>query len=277
MRKGAILGKGYIFSEQASVVVIGDVYLDIEVDTSQQKIDIYQNGSAIELAKIFVELGIEPKVMTVLGNDELGSQFLMLMQQMDIDTSNIIRMANKRTCRRIYADQRLQYEEGLSPEEMQKAFASQAWAVFNCEYLVVDPRYQSMVYQCINPKDEDQIPRLCTYGYLRKEQDLSNLIGQGSVIVLGTSDSALLEQCINVGLDFIKNDQQLLVMTDGVHRLIYFHNGKMHDFPLLPGQVFSCKPGIPRLLAGLVYGLSNHYPVRQAVRIGVGAASSSNE
>ena len=29
----------------------------------------------MELAKIFVELGIEPKVMTVLGNDDLGDQY----------------------------------------------------------------------------------------------------------------------------------------------------------------------------------------------------------
>ena len=126
MKKGAILGKGYVFSEQANVVIMGDVYLSIEVDTSQQKIDIYYNGSAIELAKIFVELGLEPKVMTVLGNDDLGSQVLMRMQQMDIDTSNIIRLPNRRTCRRIYTDEHLRYEEGLLPEEVQKAFASQA-------------------------------------------------------------------------------------------------------------------------------------------------------
>jgi len=277
MKKGAILGKGYVFSEQANVVIMGSTYLSIEVDTSQHRIDIYQNGTAIELAQIFVELGIEPKVMTVLGNDDLGSQILMRMQQMDVDTSNIIRLSNRRTCRRIYADKHLRYEEGLSSEEVQKAFASQAWAVFNCEYLVVDPCYQSMIYQFINQKDEDQVPRLCTYGHPEKEQDIFDLTGHCSVIALGISDSILLDQCITGGLNFMKNDQQLLVVTDGLNRLIYINNGEIHDFPLLPGQAFACKPGIPRLLAGLVYGLSNHYPVRQAVRIGVGAASSSNE
>jgi len=276
MKKGAILGKGYIFSEQASVVIMGSIYLSIEVDTFKQTIDIYQKGSAMELAKIFVELGIEPKVMTVLGNDDLGDQIIMRMQQMDIDTSNIIRLADKRTCRRIYADADLKYEEGLYQEEVQKAFASLAWAALNCEYLVLDPCYQSLVYQLINHKDEDLVPRLCTYGCPDNTQDMLELMGHCTVVALGFSDADLLDQCIDEGLTFVKLDQQLLVATDGINRLIYITDGKVHDFPLLPGQAFDCKGGIPRLLAGLVYGLSNHYPVRQAVRIGVGAASSSN-
>jgi pseudouridine kinase len=273
MKKGAILGKGYVLSKQTSVAVVGDIYLHIEVDETQGKIDVIHSGSAYELSTMFAHLGIQPKVITVLGNDDLGNQILTQMQQLSIDTGNIVRLTNRRTCRRIYANEQLIYEEALQPSEMQQAI-SLAWAAFNCEYLVVDPHHQSIINHLICNKDEEQVPFLCTYGYPADESDISEIVSHFSIAAFGVHHPSALDRCINRCLDAVKNDRHLLVITDGSHRLVYINNAEIFDFPLLPGQAFACGTGIPRLLAGVIYGLSNRYPARQAVRIGVGAASS---
>ena len=274
MKKGAVLGKGYVFSEQASVAVIGDVYLRIEVDETKPRIEICHSGTALDLSTIFAGLGIRPKVMTILGNDDLGTEILRRMQQLNIDTSSIVRLTDRRTCRRICAQEGLIYEEAISEADVQKAFESRAWAALNCEYLVVDPHYQKMIYQLFNNKDEDSIPQLCTYGYLADDQDISEATGDYSIVVLGIQEPSAWDRCINRCSQVVKDDQ-LLVLSDGSNRLVFIKDAQVYDFPLLPGQAFACRVGIPRLLAGLVYGLSNRYPTRQAVRIGVGAASSN--
>jgi pseudouridine kinase len=275
MKKGAILGKGYVFSKQASVAVVGDIYLHIKVDQAQQKIDVYHNGSAYEMSIIFAGLGIRPKVITVLGSDDLGNEILMRMQQLSIDTENIVRLKDQRTCRRIYANEQLIYEEPLQPSEVEKAFTSRAWAALHCDYLVVAPHHQNMINHLINNIDEEHVPLLCTYQLLVDDSDISEAINSYSIAALGVHEASALDKCITRCLDLVKDDQHLLVITDGCHRLVYINNNEIYDFPLLPGQVFACPQGIPHLLAGVIYGLSNHYPTRQAVRIGVGVASSN--
>lgn len=272
MKKGVILGKGYVFNEQATIVVMGDLYLRIEVDEAQQKIDICQSGSAFDLAVVFARFGVHPKVMTVLGSDDLGTELLMRMQKMDIDTNNILRLPNVRTRRCIYNSQGLIYEEGFQNPEIQRAFEAREWISFNCEYLVVDSRYQEMIYQRVINREEEKSPLLCTYGCPDKVQDIPVFMQRYSIVTLGV-DLSMMDACIAKCLELIGEDQQLFVLTDGNNRLVYINNDGINDFPLLPGQVFDYHSRLPRLLAGLVYGLANHYPIRQAVRIGVGAAS----
>ncbi|MBP8820095.1 MAG: hypothetical protein KBG91_06685, partial [Syntrophomonadaceae bacterium] len=63
------------------------------------------------------------------------------------------------------------------------------------------------------------------------------------------------------------------ILTDGSSRVIYFQDKKSIDVLLLPSQMFAIENRLPFLLAGLLYGLSNGYPLRQAIRISIGAAA----
>lgn len=272
MKKGVILGKGYVFNEQAVIVILGDIYLQIDVDTDNNKIDVRHSGSAFELSLIFARFGIAPKVMTVVGNDDLGTDMLMQLQKRNIDTSNIIRLSNVRTCRRIFTHNNLTCEEGFAPAEIKKAFEAREWVTFNCEYLVVDPRFQEIVYQRSATKEEDKLPQLCTYFEPPRDYFIPDFLGSYSVVAMGL-DSNGIDACVPRCMDLTAGKQNLFILTDGSSRLMYVNSEGVHDFPLLPGQRFEIDSGIPRMLAGLVYGLSNHYPIRQAVRFGIGAAS----
>lgn len=274
MKKGVILGKGYVFNEQATIVVAGDIYVAVEVQEDHRTIDIRQSGSAFELSSVFARFGVTPKVVAVLGHDELGTNILQRMQKMNIDTSNIVRLTNVRTCRRVYMNQRLLYEEGFQPADMQRAFESREWVTFNCEYLVVDPSYQEIIYRRSMSKEEDKLPQLCTYGYPADVRDMPEYLRRYSVVVLGVQSHHVFDACMAKCLEYINADQQVFILTDGRQRLTYLNSWGVHDFPLLPGQEFDSESALPRLLAGAVYGLSNHYPLRQAVRIGIGAASA---
>ncbi|MEN6391385.1 MAG: winged helix-turn-helix transcriptional regulator, partial [Syntrophomonas sp.] len=74
MKKGAIMGKGYVVNEQVSIVIIGRIFLQINVAQSEatSAIDLQYTGFALESCKALNGLGLNLKVISVVGNDDLA-------------------------------------------------------------------------------------------------------------------------------------------------------------------------------------------------------------
>ncbi|MGR6835689.1 PfkB family carbohydrate kinase [Syntrophomonas erecta] len=275
MKKGVILGKGYVLNEQVTIVIIGEFFLSIYVHGQEKQcIDVSYCGDTYELAKAFAKFGVNVKVISVIGNDEIGTDILNCLQEMGVDTSSIVRATNRRTCRRVVLEEGSCYEEGFALKDFEKAISSMEWVAFNCEYLVVEPCFQSAVVNKSLNKDEDKLPYFCTYLYLEELDKIPEDIERFSVFVLGWEAAHYGWETVTHQIQSkIKMDNQLGIITDGKSRLLYVDQNGINDFPLLPNQIFDCSKGLPLLLAGIVYGLSCGYPVRQAIRIGVGTAS----
>ena len=60
MKKGVILGKGYVFNEQVTIVVLGEIYqkIKIESETHSNIIDVMLSGSGYEMSKLFARYGM---------------------------------------------------------------------------------------------------------------------------------------------------------------------------------------------------------------------------
>jgi pseudouridine kinase len=103
MKKGFILGKGYVFNEQASIVVIGLSYLKISIKEQKEKhfINLDYQGLPLVASQILAGFGVNLRIISLIGNDEPGNMIINSLVEKQIDPVHIHRHSEKRTCRRI--------------------------------------------------------------------------------------------------------------------------------------------------------------------------------
>ncbi|MDD3852623.1 MAG: PfkB family carbohydrate kinase [Syntrophomonadaceae bacterium] len=273
MKKGVILGKGYVFNEQVTIVVLGEIYQKIQIESEihPDVINVMFSGSGYEMSKLFARYGMNIKTVSIVGNDDLADMVLSELQETGVDTNNIIRLSNYRTCRRVLVNNQVMYGEELSFNEYRKAIELKEGVVFNCEWLVVEPGFQELIHHKSINKAEDKLPNFSTYFYPRYPEPIPDYLQRFSVIVIGVEDTPdSLDYYVKQSQE-MQNREQLYVITDGRDRLVYISNEGSNDFPLLMGQSLGGIKGLSRLSAGIVYGLSCNYPIRQAIRLGIGA------
>lgn len=271
MKKGIILGKGYVFNQKASLVVIGEVLLKIDVGhvADAHRVDIEYGGFSAEVSRSLAGFGMNPKLLTVVGNDELGSRILKELKEQEVDISNVIRDLKKRTPRKIYLDDVLQFAESIPGDVFAAAMMSREWVILNCDWLLVEDQYQELINEKIFTKDE-QVPNLCACRFVY--DNVPDFLSRYSLVVLGVENFQQLEHFTQSGLKLVQAGTQTCIITDGSSMILHINDQGSSDFTLPPNQSFNCNKDLHLFLAGLVYGLSCGYPIRQALRIAIGNA-----
>ena len=105
---------------------------------------------------------------------------------------------------------------------------------------------------------------------MESPEDIPEYLCRYSTVVLGVNGDSLDLYAQKVQA---LSEHQNWILTDGNSRVIYFQDNKATDVLLLPNQNFAIEERLPFLLAGLIYGLSSGYPIRQAIRISIVAAA----
>lgn len=271
MKKGIILGKGYVFNKKSSLVVMGEVLFKIEVrqNAEASQIDTAYGGFSYEICQSLAGFGASPKILTVIGNDEIGSNILAMLKEQDVDVSNVVKDLNYRTPRKIYCEEILQYSECIPRELYSETAESHEWVIINSDWLMVDPQYQEIITQKISFKDE-RVPSLCTCCFV--EEVVPDYLRHYSLVVLGVENLQNLERFIQSGLSLVQAGTQTCIITDGSSMIVHINDQGSSDFTLPPNQSFNSRKDLHLFLAGLVYGLSCAYPIRQALRIAIGNA-----
>mgnify|MGYP000990759695 CR=1 FL=1 len=272
MKKGVILGKGYVFNEAASAVVIGESCINIDVQGENEKtaIDIIYGGFGLEFSRTLAKFGVNVKVITIIGNDDIGNEIISRLREREIDSGNVYRPSKVRSCRRVSFNHVLAYEETCTWKEYEKALAVKEWVAVNCEWLCIDPQFQKNILNHLAGKDEEKLPYLSTYRVIQYPEEVPEFLRHYSTLVLGVGTDHL---DYYIGKIRAWVSDRNWVITDGISRVVFFQNQKAIDVLLLPNQSFNIGERLPFLLAGLIYGLSSSYPLRQAIRIGIGAAA----
>lgn len=277
MKKGVILGKGYVINEQVSVVVIGESYMGIQVASHENNnsIDLYYGGFGVELSRALANFGLNVKVISVIGNDDVGNILLGRYQEKGIDASTIFRHSARRSARKVMVDNEIRFQEAFGREDYHQAINQREWVALNCEWLVVQPELQEDILNLTAGRDEEKMPSYCTLKFLDYPGRIPSYLSQYSLAVLGVQNPSEIDYYADQALAMVKRVDQNMVFTDGRSRVLCLSGASETDFPLMPNQSFDIDERLPYLLAGVLYGLSCTYPLRQAVRIGIGAASGS--
>lgn len=273
MKKGIIRGKGYVFNEEASITIVGECYLEINITNEEElssMIDMKYRGVPIELGSVFSNYGIKPKIVTFLGNDDIADFFLNQLYDLEIDTTNIFKHTSKRTCRCVKVNNELTYLENMQWEDYLKAISTREWIIYNCDWLILEPKFSDEIIKRSLTKKTDKLPHFCTFKIVDDILDISDNLSYYSVVVLGIRAINDSTNLINTLLELNTNSEQIIVVTDGKSDIITINNNTVNSFPLLPNQVFSIEDKLSYFLAGLIYGILNNHPLRQAIRIAIG-------
>lgn len=274
MKKGIIRGKGYVFNEDPSITIVGECYLEININTrdeSTSRIDINYCGVPIKIGSVFNNFGLKPRIVTFLGNDDIADYFIKQLYDLEIDTSNIFKHTSKRTNRCVKVNNELLYLESMEWDDYLKAINTREWVIYNCDWLIHEPRFTEEIIKRALNKKVNILPRFCTFKIVDDIGDISENLSYYSVVVLGMRTISNSTDIIDKILELNSNSEQIFVITDGEADIITISNKTVNSFPLLPNQVFSIEEKLADFLAGLIYGILNNHPLRQAIRIAVGS------
>lgn len=276
MKKGVILGKGYVFNKKVSMVVIGQVYLEISVQEEADRtfIDMKYSGFGQEVCKTLSGYGVAIQIITVVGNDDLGNSILNELLAYEVDIAHIYRHPEKRTCKKIVSNCGLQVEEGYTPKDFQQAIAAREWVASNCDWLIVESEFIELLGTKMLSR-ADRTPVLCGCWYA--SGNIPDYLKNYNLLVLGTADFKDYDFYINKGIELVESGTQNCIITDGSNNMVLVDDEGVRDFPLPPNQSFNSSRELHHFLAGLVHGLAAGYPIRQALRIASGAAHSSRD
>jgi sugar/nucleoside kinase (ribokinase family)/biotin operon repressor len=276
MKKGIILGKGYVFNKKVSVVVVGQVLLEVRVqgEPDHTLIDMKYTGFAAEVSKALAGYGIKSKLITVIGNDDLGNDIVNDLKAREVDIANIYRHPEKRTCKKIISDKGLCLMEGFNAKDFQQAIEAREWVASNCDWLVVEPEFQEAIVRKL-PAREEKSPCLCGCWFLNDE--IPAFLGRCDLMAFGVNNYHKYDFYVQKAKKMVEAGTQNCIITDGSNSAVLINNQGVNDFPLPPNQSFNSQTGMHLFLAGLVYGLSVGYPIRQAIRIASGTANSGGD
>lgn len=271
MKKGVILGKGYVFNKKVSIVVVGQVYLEISIQEEADRtfIDMKYSGFGREVCKTLSGYGVTNQLITVVGNDDLGNSILNELQAYEVDIAHIYRHPDKRTCKKIVSNRGLRLEEGFAQKDFQQAIAAREWVASNCDWLIVESEFTELLGNKMMSR-ADTTPVLCGCWY--GGGNIPDYLKSYNLLVLGTADFKECDFYINKGTELVETGTQNCIITDGSNNMVLVNEEGARDFPLPPNQSFNSSKDLPLFLAGLVHGLSAGYPMRQALRIASGAA-----
>lgn len=270
MKKGYIIGKGYVFNEKASIVVLGQAYVSIDIEELKENttIDLRYKGFGYEVSGLLANFGAGVKLISLLGNDEIANGIIHDLKEKNVDITNIYSHPDKRTCRKLLQNNVQVLEEGYSLEEYEKIIDKREWVIFNCDWLVVEKSLQRYVQQKFF--DLEDSPFFCTCSFI--DEDIPAYLNGYSLLVLGVEDITDRNTYIAQVEELMNNGTQNCIITDGKNSILSFSNFEINEFTLLPKQNFDNRDKLHFFLAGFIHGLSSGFPLRQAIRIGIGTA-----
>lgn len=102
MRKGYILGRGYILEERSGVLIVGKSWLEIAAYVDSREISISCGGLGCEMAAELAGYNIAPILITVLGQDESGDQIYNYLLKKGVEVRHVIRSGDCSTAKRLH-------------------------------------------------------------------------------------------------------------------------------------------------------------------------------
>jgi len=258
IKKGIILGKGYVFSQQAVCTVLGEAAFLTQVHSGEpDTIERRPDGLAVKACLALQEFDLSVKVFTVLGTDHEGDDLLALLSK-SADVSGVLRPANSKSQQWVQIHrlgQTAHYTNWLDKGDflLQLGKAPLPW--LDCNFLWIEAGYIPQIMPMIR-ESTIEAPTIvaCTLDY-------EAATDQVNVLVIGDKDGR--------GLSLPAGDNTLVV-TDGCNYVTARHQQEKVQINILPGQQFDVNQSLEGFTAGFIYGLSRGVQLRQALRIAIG-------
>jgi pseudouridine kinase len=273
IRKGIIIGRGYVLREQKSIILLGGIIAAMEVNKGQE-ISFTVKGIGYLLSKGLVKLGEKVTVISSVGDDLLGNSIYHDLEKEGIDVRHLLKHHQLSTALEIRALK----NDFVNPGALQ---------AINDELIYTKEHLFKNALLAINDcstgiKASGALLSFCkkhqlnNINILEDAKDItpffnSDLLVKMNTIILRKNqlpqlgiNSLRFEElvCANI---IPLNPRGHFIITCQEEGVLIVSKSDIKHISLLPGQSFSEK-----FFAGFIYGLINGYNLSQAARIGLG-------
>ncbi|MGE5371085.1 MAG: winged helix-turn-helix transcriptional regulator [Solirubrobacterales bacterium] len=278
MKKGIILGKGYVINERVTCLVIGEACLQTEVVSHNPEIRITDRfaGFGFETVRSLCRFGLKVRWIGLVGSDDEGSRMLEPLQRLGADLNLVERSINTATTRtvRILEDDRASaYRSGFLDDDLVSLARSREWAIDEADWLMIQPNLIGRLAAAVpSVKKHRQIVTGIASGEL---EQMPEELGLAHVLVV--NGASIQDSMDAIHARWPNGGPTHMIYTDGRYSVTVESPQGNYEMGIPPAHGFEHKEASADFVSGVVNGLAAGYPVRQAVRIGIGAAVSRTE
>ncbi|MDA8235505.1 MAG: PfkB family carbohydrate kinase [Clostridia bacterium] len=294
VKKGFILGRGYVFNEKSGVVVIGETCVEttarlmgvpeaLERKTSG-KMEITIGGTGRNVAEGLARLKVATTLITAVGQDHSGEEAVVKTSRIGVKVNHILRSQDFGTAKALVITNSsgkivLEVEDRginrtITPQEIEARahllLASQIVVADNSipgeavrkAFLLAGQAGARRVLLCGRHKYDRDILELADVLILDKSQALAALNKEDGP---ETGAAPLCARLLELGPKMI-----LLILNS--RELHLAGQGEDLDLSLTPGDRINLWEVRDILTAGFIYGFIKGYSYRQALRFGLRVA-----
>lgn len=289
LKKGLILGKGYIVSEEPYIVVLGGANIDIQGFPSQPLIANDSNigtvkvslgGVGRNIAENCARLNIPTRLISVIGNDLYGQQILKQAQMINLNMQDSLVLSNEPTSTylSILDSNRelavaINHMESINQLSIDFIKSKQA-IIQHAKLIVLDTNIPQAVIDYIFTHFS-KIPIFVDTVSISKAKKIKphlkaiHTLKPNLAEAIALSDLNDKQSLTEVGFSL---KAKRVFISQGRDGVLAIDGKKQQHFPSHPTKVVNATGAGDAFMAGLIYSYLNGYDLSKTVRVAQSAA-----
>lgn len=287
MRKGFILGRGYILDERTGIVVIGKTWLEIQAQVDQPKVDITYSGMGYLMSSELIRQQLTPTLFTVLGQDEVGDRIYEKLLQSGVNVQYIVRTQGYPTPKKLFVrkgdndlcqvvDSKNNYQLNKNAQKLRDALLKSA-KVLLLDSALADPQidhvsdrieeydfFATVLGSSLTWCEEKRLLQCSQIFLVCHDYELMNFAGK--------FQEGVPESSFPVCRDIVNNGLAALIVIFGQNGLVLATKEETVFLPASPLKGTGTKLNV---IAGVAGGLAAGYGFRLAARRALGKSDVS--
>ena len=298
MKKGYITGKGYIVSPASYVVVVGGVNMDIggishaqlvSADSNPGRVRISLGGVGRNIAHNMALMGLDVRMVTVLGGDFYAQKIVSTCGEMGIDISRSLRVADAITSTYLFisgpdGDMKLAISDMDIYSHLTPAFLASKLSLFNnAKLLVVDTNIPAESIAWL--VEHVEVPVFADPVSTAKAEKLRPVLGKLHTIKpnrieaellsgVPITDERSLRRAANV---LLKTGLRQVFISLGAGGVFAANQDRGLHLPIIPGSMVNATGCGDAFMAALAWAYMEGMDLEQSAYAGLAASSIALE
>lgn len=290
IKKGHILGRGYVFNEKTGILVVGSLYFEVEAVLSvneKDQINLKNGGPGFEISSNLAMLDVPVSLVSVVGRDNWGEAIITSLKEAGVDTRYLVQSNELPTPRRVLIVEDRSTKKVVSDSEALEKLEyvglhNIAVAVANAGMVVAEADLPEEAIRQLSVMARNANIRLCLVFFDGQDRGFQEHYEGTFMTVLSGLVAERLSGVVVRNLDDATQAGRILV-EKGIEWVTIVLPGEGisitgkdegHSLPLLPGHAEGEDISLSKLTAGLISGFFKGYELRQNARLSLGLAAN---
>ncbi len=294
VKKGYIKGKGYVVQESPYVCMVGGANMDIQGfpskdfrlrDSNPGSVKLSLGGVGRNIAENMIKLGLEAKLMTVIGGDLYGSKIMEEARQIGLDMDSTMVLQDQRTSTYLsILDDQGDMQAAIADMEIINRLSvnyvkEKKHVIENARVTVIDTNIPKEVIAYIVTNLKSPAFFLDTVSTAKAEKT-KDVIGMFHTVKPNRLEAEILSGISIRDMKDVKKAARVL-LKKGVKQIyitlgregVYYTDGNWEEHLVLPEvKVVNATGAGDAFTAALVYGHLNGLSSKETVRIAAAAS-----